>query len=300
MVLESWSEFLPAKDPIMVCIRKLKRLKLKLKDWSKQAFRNVFTRLEELQKDLCQLQQRVYNNEIEDIHFQKEKELISEISEILRQQHLLLTQKSHMHWLRDGDRNSEFFHRTLRASRAKSNLSSLMINGVLCEDTKIISTHIQDYYKELFADNGDEAPLHHIRELMQRMIMLEQSRDLTRISSAEEVKKAIFSLSLTSAPGPDGFGGLFFQSSWDTISRDINNAVGFFFSTTLISAGLNSNIVTLIPKFMGASRVEDFRPIVLGNFLFKILSKILSTCLGPILNRILSHSQYGFVPGRKI
>lgn len=69
---------------------------------------------------------------------------------------------------------------------------------------------------------------------------------------------------------------------------------------TFVPAGLNSNVVTLIHKFRGDSKVEDFRPIVLGNFLFKVFTKIISIKLGPLLNRILSPSQYGFIPGRKI
>lgn len=35
VVSESWSAFILVKDPITVCVRKLKRLKVRLKDWSK-------------------------------------------------------------------------------------------------------------------------------------------------------------------------------------------------------------------------------------------------------------------------
>lgn len=111
---------------------------------------------------------------------------------------------------------------------------------------------------------------------------------------------AIFYLSLTSAPGPDGFSGVFFQASWSSISHDIYNVVGFFFSTALIPAGLNSSILKLIPKFVGASKVEDYRPIVLGNFLFKIFTKILANRLGLLLSRTLLPAQYGFISGKKI
>lgn len=56
----------------------------------------------------------------------------------------------------------------------------------------------------------------------------------------------------------------------------------------------------LIPKKVGASKVEDFCPIVLGNFLSKIFTKIISMRLGPLLKNILSCSQYGFIPGKNI
>lgn len=78
------------------------------------------------------------------------------------------------------------------------------------------------------------------------------------------------------------------------------NAAGFFFSTAFVPTCLNSNIVTLILKIPGVTRVEDFRPIVLGNFLMKILTKIISMRIGPMLKHILSPSQYGFIPSKKI
>lgn len=58
--------------------------------------------------------------------------------------------------------------------------------------------------------------------------------------------------------------------------------------------------MTLVPKIPSASKVEDFRLIVLGNFLFKILTKIIATRVGLVLNKMLSPSQYGFTPGKKI
>lgn len=44
--------------------------------------------------------------------------------------------------------------------------------------------------------------------------------------------------------------------------------------------------------------VNDFRPISLCNFLSKIITKIMTLILKPLLNLILSSSQFGFVEGR--
>lgn len=193
------------------------------------------------------------------------------------------------------------FHHALHVSRAKSNLTSLMVNDTLCDDVSIISQHIQEFYKHLFLENEEEGgSLNFVQDLLQKVVTLEQNIDLVRPPLVGEIKQAIFAISAVSAPGPDGFGGSFFQSSWDIISHDISNAVSFFFTSALIPTGLNSNVVILIPKVAGASRVEDYRPIVLGNFLFKILTKIISTRIGPLLNHILSPSHYGFISGRRI
>ena len=63
---------------------------------------------------------------------------------------------------------------------------------------------------------------------------------------------------------------------------------------------MNSNMVSLIPKFQGAESIQDYKPIVVANFKFKIISKILADRLALVADRIISLNQYGFVQGRQI
>lgn len=105
---------------------------------------------------------------------------------------------------------------------------------------------------------------------------------------------------MVSAPGPDGFNGSFYQVAWEVVRHDIVNDVRFYFVAGFLPAGLNSNIVTLILKSVGASRIEKFRPIVLGNFIFKIFSKILATRIWLLLHALLSLAQYNFIPRKQI
>jgi len=63
---------------------------------------------------------------------------------------------------------------------------------------------------------------------------------------------------------------------------------------------MNSNVVSLIPKIQGANFIRDFRPIIVVNFKFKIISKILADRLVVVTSIIISPSQYGFVKGMKI
>lgn len=176
VVSESRNYFMPARDPISMCIRKLKRLKVRLKEWNTQTFGNIFVRLEVQRQELVQVQSRDHSLSEEAEHMTKEKELMMEINEILKQQHQLLLQKSRATWLVDGDRNTAFFHRVLRVSRAKSDLSSIMIDGVLCEDATLISNHIQEFYKSLFTEDRtvDNAQVF-IRELISSSVNWDQN-----------------------------------------------------------------------------------------------------------------------------
>lgn len=70
--------------------------------------------------------------------------------------------------------------------------------------------------------------LHYIRELLQSSITQAQNQELNRSPLQVEIKRAVFDLSSTSAPGQDGFGGCFFQVSWEIICHNIYIAVVFF------------------------------------------------------------------------
>lgn len=52
---------------------------------------------------------------------------------------------------------------------------------------------------------------------------------LTNLPTIEEVKNVVFSMNGNGAPGPDGFGGYFFQEFWDIVAQDVFNATLQFF-----------------------------------------------------------------------
>lgn len=63
---------------------------------------------------------------------------------------------------------------------------------------------------------------------------------------------------------------------------------------------INMTHVRLIPKNQNALKVSDYRPIALCNVYYKIISKILSLRLRPVLGSIISENQSAFLPGRAI
>ena len=73
-----------------------------------------------------------------------------------------------------------------------------------------------------------------------------------------------------------------------------------FFKQIWVLRRMNNNVVSLIPKIQGVDFIKDYRPIVVANFKFKIISKILADRLVLLATRIISPNQYGFVQGRQI
>jgi hypothetical protein len=73
-----------------------------------------------------------------------------------------------------------------------------------------------------------------------------------------------------------------------------------FFRDSFLLKEFDHTNIALIPKVNNPSRVNQFRPISLTNFNYKIISKILSNRLKPLLHKIVSPLQSAFFRGRSI
>jgi len=99
----------------------------------------------------------------------------------------------------------------------------------------------------------------------------------------EEIKASIFALNKDSAPGPHEFEAFFFQKYWQIIKEDITNVMLEFFTKSWILLGYNSYTTTLIPKIANATSIDQYRPIAMTNFKFKIITKIIAERLSQLM-----------------
>jgi len=83
------------------------------------------------------------------------------------------------------------------------------------------------------------------------MVSSEKNMMLIKFPNFLEIKNVVFNVNGNSVPVPDGFGGVFYHSYWEIIGTDVCNAVQQFFKQNWVLLGMNSNVVSLIPKIMG-------------------------------------------------
>lgn len=103
------------------------------------------------------------------------------------------------------------------------------------------------------------------------------------------------------APGPDGYIGIFFKKSWETIKHDILAAVNLFYSQQSHQLNLlNFGHIVLIPKHAEARTIGDFRPISLTSSIAKIISKLMTNRLSKCLDMLISRCQNAFIKRRSI
>ncbi|KAK1557037.1 hypothetical protein Q3G72_016579 [Acer saccharum] len=116
----------------------------------------------------------------------------------------------------------------------------------------------------------------------------------------EEVKRAVFSIPKDSSPGADGFGSEFYMSCWDIVKDDVMDAAVDFFQGTPLSRFYSSSFIVLILKVDNPASFDKFRPISLCSVAYKIFSKIIVFRLTDLVEKLVSHEQGAFIPGRSI
>ncbi|GKE07786.1 RNA-directed DNA polymerase, eukaryota, reverse transcriptase zinc-binding domain protein [Tanacetum coccineum] len=146
-------------------------------------------------------------------------------------------------------------------------------------------------------------------KLQERLMQAQKNLNANPFNEAEkmvvevtdsEIKASIFDIDSNKAPGPDGFSACFFKKTWDTIGKDVCNAVKDFFSNGKLLGEVNATLIALVPKCHVPLKVSEFRPIACCNVIYKCISKIITNRIKNGLTKIVSCNQSAFVPGRHI
>lgn len=209
-------------------------------------------------------------------------------------------EKSRINWHINGDRNTEFFHKIAKIRNVTKKISIMKSGDRVLHSSDEIDSHILQYYMDLFSTDKVCLRLDFVDSVIPSIISDQDNTFLTNKPSLEEVKWAVFSMNANGAPGSDGFGGFFYHKYWHIIAQDVYMAVLQFFTQGRLPPNLNSNSVVLIPKINGAERIDQYRPITLANFKFKIVTKVLADRLAMEAPKVISENQRGFVKGRQI
>ena len=207
-------------------------------------------------------------------------------------------QKSRETWLKEGDRNTGFFHRMANAHRRRNCLTSININGRKLDKEAEIKEGLVNALQNLLSDPGGWRPP--LPDLALNETGHEEAARLEEIFSEEEIWAAISGLNSEKAPGPDGFPLAFWSFSWDFVKNEVLGFFKEFHEHGRFVKQLNATFLVLIPKKQTVEDFKDLRPISLVGGLYKILTKVLANRIKKVLDKVISKFQNAFVEGRQI
>nr|XP_051205578.1 uncharacterized protein LOC127319648 [Lolium perenne] len=266
-----------------------------LYDWKKKHFKPVSKEIEKKRKRLEELLSLTDDDSIA-----ARKQLMCEMDELLYREELMWMQRSRVAWLREGDRNTRYFHRKATWRRKKNKILKLKRpDGSWAENEEEIGEMATSFFANLYTKDDDVLPAD-LLHLFSPRVDDDMNQTLCAPFSEKEISDALFQIGPLKAPGPDGFPARFLQRNWDLLKEDIIKAVQAFFSSGEMPEVVNDTAIILIPKKNNPEELKDFRPISLCNVVFKIISKCMVNRLRPLLHDIISPMQSAFIPGRLI
>lgn len=207
-------------------------------------------------------------------------------------------QRSRINWLKDGDRNTKFSHKEASHHKCSHGIHGLWIRGVWTQDQVLIINEVESYYFNLFKDDSSKKPL--LEGLVLDRISDQERRGIEKPFSEVEVYSTIMGVKGDKSLGPDGSTISFFKKCWDIMKGDLMRVRDEFYYSEEFYEHLNNTFIALIPKKRSAMELKDYRPISLLSSVYKIISKILASCLKGVLRGVISPPQGAFIEGRQI
>ena len=190
--------------------------------------------------------------------------------------------------MKEGDRNTAFFHGRVAATKEKNTVKKLKNGeGVWCTDelemARIAIKYFQDLFTSINLPIADE-----LMEAVFPRVIDEMNETFTRPNQEKEVRAIISQMFPTKSLGPDSMPPLFYQKLWPIVGDDIINFVVNYLNGGLFLESINYTYIVLIPKVKNPSDMTQFRPISLCNVAYKIILKVLANRLKYILPSIIS------------
>ena len=253
---------------------------------------------------MTEVQENLYKDPTNNSLILEEKEAVRNFCKLSAQEEQMFRQKSRIQWLKEGDKNTAYFHQKVKSNWNHNKIQKVKDNGGHeVYDKEQVKEVFVRYFSHLFNDPTPSTPMFSIfsqTDLFEDRLNPNETQCLITPIEEDEIKAALFSLHPNKAPGPDGFNGFFHRVCWDIIQSDFVRAVKFFFITNRMSFSANATSIALIPKVKNADQPSDYRPIACCSTILKCISKILAARLKPFLSRIISPIQTAFVPSRSI
>ena len=116
-------------------------------------------------------------------------------------------------WLKEGDRNTKFFHVRASLRRQRNEIKGLRDrNGIWCTSRVQLEDISVQYFQELFTSSFPaEADLLEVLQAVPRRVSQSMNQFLVQPFSRMEVEVVIQQFHPSKAPKPDGMSPIFYQ-----------------------------------------------------------------------------------------
>ena len=209
-------------------------------------------------------------------------------------------QRSRNKWLKEGERNTSYFHCGANQRNRRNLITGLEDdNGTWIEDEAGMGKVVEGYFEQIFT-SSNLSGFDHILSGIQSSGEVDLIEQLEGDFQACEVKEALNQMALLTALGPNGMSSIFYKSFWHIGGEDVSAVAFCALNSGIAPDSINTTFITLIPKIKNPRKVSDFRLISLCNVFYKLIAKVVANRLKNFLANAVPDSQSAFLSGRVI
>lgn len=268
VIKDSWSTSLNL--PIA---EKLKVVRGNMRTWNKAEFGKIDEHIKSLEDKIQATDNRANEGALSNSEVLDRKSAQTELWGWLRKKESYWAQNSRLKWLKEGDRNTRYFHTVATMRKRKNQIDKIAVGGEATDDPSKIKQEAVNFYKKIFHEDHHHRPT--FQGLAFNTLNQSQATGLVERFSHKEIDQEVASCDASKAPGPDGFNFTFIKNASEVIKSDVYGLVQEFWKTSRLPRGCNTAFIALIPKSDNPMEFKDYRPISMVGCLYKIISKLL-------------------------
>ena len=205
LVKSTWINFTPTEGTKMSKFhQKLKHLKGAIKKWNHNTFGNIFKAQAMLSAEMKRIQQTIITSGRTEELTKQEQDIESKNLERDKQEETLWRQKSRIRWLKNGEKNTIFFHKTTVQRRMINNITHIKNEqGEKIETHAGIEGEFINYFKKAHQEpNINRMPaINKLLKNIPRIITEEHNSLLIKPISLQEVEEVVHQMKEGKAPG---------------------------------------------------------------------------------------------------
>ncbi|GJV83163.1 hypothetical protein Tco_1523061 [Tanacetum coccineum] len=200
---------------------------------------------EKLRMEVKECQKEVENFPHDDKVKDKSYNVLKEYNEAIQDEYSLLCQKAKVEWLREEDKNTAYFHKTIKERVHRGRIMTIRNEEGVGFENEEVATQIVKHFEDFLGKSRTVKKMIGRKDIFTNKIKPDEALMMVRPISEAEIKNAMFEIEDSKA----------------------NSLLGV----------VNATVITLVPKISTPDKVSDFRPIACCNVLYKCISKILTS-----------------------